>query len=209
MAFNDGSGRFPTATPLIEPFGIDVDQGRTIRLGDVDGDGDIDVVHRRNDGTNPSPNLTVEVRRNDGAGSFAPPVNLGSVGSSTNGNSFSLLVDDLDGDGTEDIVTSTGGTVRGLFATELTSAFAGLPFTPRTIGTVPSTAWVAGAEDLTGDGDVDVLIREVSAISMLPRRVRIGVRPPHGARVRCRHDVGFPRHGRPGPRRERRPDLGR
>src|SRR4051812_9627030 len=84
------------------PYGeaIDVATGRAptgVAVGDLDGDGHIDVVTANN-------GATVSVLLGTGHGSFAPNVDYG-----TGANPQSVVVADLDGDGDEDVAVANLG----------------------------------------------------------------------------------------------------
>jgi hypothetical protein len=102
VRLNDGSGNFtPPATNPNPGVG---DAPNSVALGDVDGDGDLDLLCA-NRGNN-----TVSVRLNDGTGNFTPPAvnpNPG-VGSAP----YSVVLGDVDGDSDLDFLSANGNSAR-------------------------------------------------------------------------------------------------
>ena len=85
-------------------FGTGVEITQSVAVGDIDGDGDLDIVT----GNVYQQNL---VYLNDGAGDFAGTRNFGT-GSD---NTYSVAMGDMDGDGDLDIVTGNNGQQRVVY----------------------------------------------------------------------------------------------
>ncbi|GAB3590283.1 FG-GAP repeat domain-containing protein [Hymenobacter daeguensis] len=101
---NDGRGGFGRAREVgVAPGGNERTDPFDVALGDVDGDGDLDLFAANNDAAG-----TVSVRRNDGRGGFTGPQEL-TVGS----YSGNLGLGDIDGDGDLDMVVLTMGGLTG------------------------------------------------------------------------------------------------
>lgn len=138
---NDGTGDFVLGD--VDPASIVFRQ----RLGDVDGDGDLDVV--RADVTTG----VVEALVNDGAGSFTPTT-VGMLD-----DAGDLLVADVDGDGLPDVVCAQQGEA-GMpvsLATWLATgpaSFAAPVLVPIGEGRTRDLE----AADVDGDGDVDLVL---------------------------------------------------
>ena len=114
-------------------------------LGDVDGDGDVDLVtstrlHRRD-----QKRLTVS--SNDGQGRFVPTQRI-----LLPGTSLKLEGHDFDGDGLMDLVLREGQ------STEVWHNRGAAGFEP--ILQLPYGVWIAGLADGDGDGDVDLVVIE-------------------------------------------------
>ena len=114
----------------------------SVAVGDLDRDGDLDLVTANNRGDN------ISVLLNEGGGTFASQVNY-SVGSSPN----SVAVGDLDGDGDLDLVTDNWSSNNvsvllnqgdGTFASQVTYGVDRAPYS-------------VAVGDLDGDGGLDLV----------------------------------------------------
>ncbi len=154
VRLNDGTGNFtaPATTPEvsvgINPLGV--------ALGDVDGDGDLDLL-TANSGAN-----NVSVRLNDGTGSFAPPATTPQVPGGTLPRSLAL--GDVDGDGDLDFVTANNGNASAsVRLNDGTGSFAAPAANPETSVDALPESIILG--DVDGDGDLD-FISSGSVVSM-------------------------------------------
>ncbi len=120
---------------------------RGMTVGDVDGDGDLDLL-TANAGAPNDPDSTVSVRLNDGSGTFSGGSTV-QVGTSP----WSVVVGDVDGDGDLDLLTANyedhSVSVR---LNDGNGAFGGGSTVPVDLGPVYV---VVG--DVDGDGDLDLL----------------------------------------------------
>jgi hypothetical protein len=161
VRLNDGTGNFtaPATNPETSvgtvPYGV--------ALGDVDGDGDLDLLCA-NYGSG-----TVSVRLNNGTGSFtAPATNPNpSVGSFP----FSVVLGDVDGDGDLDMVTANNNAVS-VRLNDGTGNFTPPATNPNpSVGSRPFSV-VLG--DVDGDGDLDLLTANNNAAGTVSVRLNDG-----------------------------------
>ncbi|HEX6130210.1 MAG TPA: VCBS repeat-containing protein, partial [Actinomycetota bacterium] len=155
LYLNDGDGDPYDSLPAIR-IAAESDATRALALGDVDGDGDVDLVVAVDGTANPN-----RIYLNDGFGIFtlvsSPAAALGNGGSS-------IALGDVDGDGDLDAVIGVdGGTTRlylnsGVDAgTGTWSAYAAAGAALFTAQTGTNTTSVALA-DLDKDGDLDLVV---------------------------------------------------
>ncbi|MBP6389721.1 MAG: T9SS type A sorting domain-containing protein [Flavobacteriales bacterium] len=136
---NDGAGQF--GVPRMVATDLDVDQSvLRIQVGDMDGDGDPDVVSQG------SANSMVWFR-NNGYGGFSPAETVGSGLSGI----VDFAIADMDGDGDTDVVTAYGTVVN-----YLANSGAGV-FAPSVVFTPGSAIFNMTVADVTGDGYPDLL----------------------------------------------------
>jgi Leucine-rich repeat (LRR) protein len=148
VVLNDGMANF-TAAPN-SPFSTGGMNPNNIALGDLDGDGDLDIV-AGNDNSNSN---NIAVLRNNGTGNFSAPT-LYPVGDRPR----AITLGDVDGDGDLDVAVGNCGTTvsvsvllnsgSGTFSTQA----AGSPFTANVVN--PNSLVFA---DVDGDGDLDLCI---------------------------------------------------
>ncbi|MBL7992119.1 MAG: VCBS repeat-containing protein, partial [Candidatus Kapabacteria bacterium] len=144
VLLNNGSGSFTTSA-IGSPFTVGTSPWY-VALGDVDGDGDLDLA-TANNGSN-----DVTLLLNNGVGTFTPapgsPIALGSTGAS--GIDFG----DVDGDGDLDFaVANNGSTNVAVLLNNGTGLYAPAVGSPFTVGTSPRSVTFG---DVDGDGDLDI-----------------------------------------------------
>jgi VCBS repeat protein len=153
LYLNDGGGTFSDASSQIPPH---LDPTEAVVLGDVDGDGDLDVVV----GNTFTPGVSDHLYLNDGGGTFSdatsqlPPIL---------DNTVSLALGDVDGDGDLDLFVGNGpsgtafggGTQSRLYRND-----GGGIFADATANLPSLTANTEGVAlgDLDGDGDLDAYL---------------------------------------------------
>ena len=160
LMLNDGSGTFlnVTATHMpASPWSLTED----VVLGDIDGDGDLDLVFAENGYTcGPYPTL---IHRNDGNGVFtnlgAPQLPL------TNGLTEAVAFGDVDGDGDLDLICGNRSfnyfpyqascAQDRLYLNDGVGTFSEVTTTHLPASSNSQTYWIELA-DFDGDGDLDV-----------------------------------------------------
>ena len=147
LYLNDGAGVFTDATVTRMP--ADSEETTAVALGDVDGDGSLDMVL----GTWGYNRLYL----NDGTGTFAYATigRLPLVSDATT----SVALGDVDGDGDLDLVVGNGGPLgqqNRLYLNSGTGTFADATASRMPVGTDTTLALAFG--DVDGDGDLDLVI---------------------------------------------------
>ena len=126
----------------------------SVTTGDVDGDGDLDLVCANN-GSN-----SVSVGFNNGSGIFGGTI---SIGVGTQPTTVQLA--DIDNDGDLDILTTNGG--AGTVTVRLNNGNGAFSTGPTiTVGAVPSDLELG---DIDGDGDLDLLVSNAGGASVSVR----------------------------------------
>jgi len=166
-----GSGRghfvpVPATPDIPIPYGVDA-----MALGDLDGDGDLDVVARYSLST-PNFTTTLSVMQNSGvnSGTFVP---VTTFGQGLTGSDFgNIVLGDVDGDGDLDMLAPNyiGGNsnntipprnVVNVRLNDGTGTFTRHPVNADV--TIPTTSHFLATGDLDGDGDLDILTTGVSS----------------------------------------------
>lgn len=140
VALGDGAGNFGAPIPVAANTGINV----RLRAGDLDGDGDIDVLAS----ANPAGQLLL--LRNDGTAHFtAEPANLPGGFAA-----WWIALADIDGDGDLDVLTEALFVGVAVFANDGTGHFSNTPLF--------SNAWATHivAGDVDGDGHPDLVMND-------------------------------------------------
>ncbi|OGX86530.1 hypothetical protein BEN47_12800 [Hymenobacter lapidarius] len=156
IRLNNGFGTFSGAVDL--PVGQDPQK---VALGDVDGDGDLDLLVAN------SFSRTVSIRLNDGSGTFT-----GNQDVSTNG-ATGLVVGDVDGDGDLDLLAGEGSPLS-IRLNDGSGTFGGSQSVNIGRG-IGNGNLVQG--DLDGDGDLDFIIIDSFSNSTIGVYLNGGIGP--------------------------------
>ena len=143
VAFNAGTG-----TAFINPVAISTGATGFMDAGDIDGDGDIDIVAPTNSGD-------IRILRNNGNGTFAAPTTVSFSGTIFSASSVAL--GDFDGDGDLDAAATVGfgvGTVAILTNDGAGNFSAGVNVATNS----NSGSSDVEAADIDNDGDLDLLV---------------------------------------------------
>ena len=149
---NDGTGRFTGAAivPMDDVF------IRSLALGDVDGDGDLDLLAAHSYG----PNGTVSIRLNNGRAEFTAPVTAAEL--AVSGLPASMALGDIDRDGDLDLLSadSNGGTVS-VRVNDGSGRF--LPPTAASEVAVGLHPVSVALGDIDGDADLDMVAANIDS----------------------------------------------
>ncbi len=153
-AWKRSFGVLHTSLSTVSEIGTDVRDTQGIALGDVDGDGDIDVV-TADDFSTP---VTNRLYLNNGTDDPFSGVGAGSDIGTDADDSTSIALGDVDGDGDLDVVVGNAGQTNKLYKNNGTST----PFSGVTAGTdigaqTNDTRAIA-LHDLNADGRLDVVV---------------------------------------------------
>ena len=144
---NDGNGGFSSSDEVGQPFlgRSDLDATYALAYGDVDNDGDVDLVAANKNQVN-------KLYLNRGAGKF--DASGTAIGEELDDSSSVMLVD-MDSDGDLDLVVGNENQTNKLYLNEGSGQFS-------SVGTVlddeADTSKAVSLGDVDGDGDMDLLV---------------------------------------------------
>ena len=141
LYLNDGTGSFTIGAGT--NIGSDLDNTQSITLGDVDGDGDLDLVTGNENQTN-------KLYLNDGSGNFST---IGAAISNDLDDTVLSSLADFDGDGDLDLMTANYGTSHKLYLNNGSGVFD----TGTAIGSGTDNSYTGFVTDVDNDGDLDLL----------------------------------------------------
>jgi hypothetical protein len=158
VRLNNGTGTF--TVPAIGAEVAAEDRPNQVVLGDVDGDGDLDLVISM---YNNSPAGVTLVRLNDGTGMFSGGQRLTAAADINTAG-----LGDVDNDGDLDLILteteySSGVAQADVRLNDGTGTFDTTPFSTTPLGSIPSNIALG---DLDGDGDLDFVTADVNGGSV-------------------------------------------
>lgn len=145
VRFNDGAGNFSGTTNAFLSNGTNTNFSN-IEIGDVDGDGDLDVLVGNA--------LSIYIMLNDGLGRL----NAATATISTTLGAYGLALGDLDADGDLDLLAMCGSNVQGTASlikvclNNGTGSFTGSQFP------LPNLGGVMTVGDMDADSDLDIIV---------------------------------------------------
>ncbi|SHI33515.1 Por secretion system C-terminal sorting domain-containing protein [Hymenobacter daecheongensis DSM 21074] len=150
VRLNDGAATFTAPATNAE---IAVGSApRNLALGDLDGDGDLDLVAAN------SFSNTLSVRLNDGSSNFSVPQ---SAQLTTGMYPLGVALGDIDGDGDLDLVVANNQSASvSVFSNDGTALFTSLATASVAVGQYP---YAVALGDVDNDGDLDLLASNTSS----------------------------------------------
>jgi len=193
ILMNDRQTPFRLGPEIPLPWSTNDVVAQAMTAGDLDGDGDVDVVVAGSPGNDPGPNEFV-ILENEAARLF-----IAHTHRSSEGWPQALALADIDTDGRLDVVFATT-TVRGVYVLRNTGGFEfeGVsPFPTTILGSIWSS--MLGIADLDGNGQFDLMHGGSTGFAVLFNRTNLrGPRLTTSTLVRG-HAATFVVHGaRPG-----------
>jgi hypothetical protein len=153
---NDGGGNFSTP----RSFGTSSDRTFSVAVGDLNGDGHLDIVTGNGDEPNLEPGIFVGEQNilylNDGTGNFSTSQAFGPNDDKTS----SVVIADLDGDGYLDILVGNREQANFVYLNDGSAT----SFTPLVFGTGLDATRSVVAGDMNGDGHLDLVTGNVPQI---------------------------------------------
>lgn len=158
---NQGGGVFADAAYLtavvVAPFRVQDD----LALGDLDGDGDLDIVAV-------GETMKAQVYLNDGSGQFEAPYEAFDFSAAGEHGTSGLVLDDFDGDGDLDIATTVGSIRGGDWHVAISSNDGSGSFgAPTLVSALGTRALSLFSLDLDSDGDRDLVVVPEHQVQLL------------------------------------------
>jgi hypothetical protein len=158
LYLNDGSGRYTDATAQLLPTLRD--STKSVALGDVDADGDLDLVV----GNDQQPN---RLYLNNGSGRYTDATP--ELWLTLNDSSRSVALGDVDADGDLDLVVGNYSQQSRLYLNNGRGGFTDVTTARMPDDNDPTAAVALG--DVDADGDLDLLVGNRSGTSGVPNRL--------------------------------------
>ena len=147
---NDGAGNFGTGVNIA---GISSLEAYEVEVGDLDGDGDVDLIVADDDGSSFGGTGNSLLLFNDGSGSFTQITSMPMT--TADDDTWDTTVGDFDGDGSLDIVFANFNSGQ---ASELWLNDGSGTFTKTTQNFGGNRHWNVEKGDIDDDGDLDLML---------------------------------------------------
>ncbi len=168
LYLNDGQGRLSDVTDQPSRMPRDQDFSEDIQAGDLDGDGDMDLVAANLvDSKDPRKGGQIRIYINDGKGFFRDGTQGGIPIRAT--RTYDVNLADLDGDGDLDIFAANYGEVCRAYRNDGQGRFVELTLSSSSSTLDKGFHTSAEIGDLDGDGDLDIFVGTFQGQSLLYR----------------------------------------
>jgi hypothetical protein len=147
IAFNDGSGNFDTTSIYTLPFATTPDATNSVAPGDLDHDGDLDIIIGNSGEQN-------TLYLNDGAGGFSPPARFGSSTSAAQG----IALADIDSDSDLDVLIGNASLQNEIYINNGAGDIATSSTTTQLFGSGDDHTRSIATGDMDGDGTLDLVL---------------------------------------------------
>ncbi len=166
---NDGSGGFPDSGEIVGGSSASINSYSTA-LGDVDGDGDLDILTGDN-------NATTKLYLNAGRGGFSL---VGIAIGAESDNTMVVVLGDVDGINGIDLIAGNAGQTNKLY---LNDGSGGFPDDGVDIGSETDVTYSLTLADVDGDSDLDLLVANWGATNKVYLNDGNGVFPVTGEAI--------------------------
>ncbi|HED39878.1 MAG TPA: hypothetical protein ENJ13_05565 [Chromatiales bacterium] len=166
---NDGSGGFPDSGEIVGGSSASINSYSTA-VGDVDGDGDLDILTGDN-------NATTKLYLNAGRGGFSL---VGIAIGAESDNTMVVVLGDVDGVNGLDLIAGNAGQTNKLYLNDGSGSF---PDDGVDIGSETDITYSLALADVDGDSDLDLLVANWGATNKVYLNDGNGIFPATGTAI--------------------------